>query len=75
MTMEKLKDKILDMALTAIKDPSSVGVLSTGERIAVALVLNKTDWLLKWGWASPLQAADRLGPEWLHAAAQAQLSI
>lgn len=40
------------------------GVLSTGEKLAAALVLNRADWLEKMGY-SMAEAIDRLGPEWL----------
>jgi hypothetical protein len=44
-------------------DQDSFGVLSTGERIAVALVLDRYD-LLKTTWGTMLEATSRLGPEW-----------
>jgi hypothetical protein len=39
---------------------------STGERIAVALVLNRADWLASIDYTLG-EAIDRLGPEWLAA--------
>ena len=51
-------------------DESLFGVLSGGERIAVALVLDRPD-LVKW-WGTMLEAVDRLGPEWTQAALNVQ---
>lgn len=42
----------------------NVGALSTGEALAAALVLNRTDWLTKMGYTIA-QALDRIGPEWV----------
>lgn len=39
-------------------------VQSTGERVAVALVLNRADWLASMGYTLA-EAIDRTGPEWL----------
>jgi hypothetical protein len=46
-------------------------LLSTGEKIAVALVLDRRD-LLKRAWGSMLASIDRLGPEWTKAALRVQ---
>lgn len=53
-----------------VADEASFGVLSTGEKIAVALVLDRYD-LVKW-WGTMLEAAHRLGPVWLDAALEVQ---
>jgi hypothetical protein len=53
-----------------VEDESLFGVLSTGERIAVALVLDRIDLLRFWG--TMLDAVDRLGPEWTQAALRVQ---
>ena len=37
---------------------------STGEKVTVALVLNRTDWLSEIGYTIP-EAIDRAGPEWV----------
>lgn len=37
---------------------------STGEKIAVALVLNRADWLAEVGYTMG-EAIDRMSPEWL----------
>lgn len=44
-------------------DAGNVGALSTGEALAAALVLNRTDWLTNMGYTIA-QALDRIGPEW-----------
>lgn len=51
-------------------DESLFGVLSTGERIAVALALDRPDLVKVWG--TMLEAVDRLGPVWTHAALRVQ---
>lgn len=51
-------------------DERLFGVLSTGERIAVALVLDRYDLLDFWG--SMLEAVERLGIEWTQAALRVQ---
>jgi hypothetical protein len=53
-----------------VADESLFGVLSTGERIAVALVLDRPDLLEFWG--TMLDAVDRLGPDWTQAALRVQ---
>lgn len=50
---------------------SQIGVFSTGEQIAVALVLNRPD-LFPHGGYTILEAVDRLGPEWTKAALAVQ---
>jgi hypothetical protein len=47
------------------------GLLSTGERIAVALVLDRHD-LLQLAWGRTLESVDRLGPLWTQAALPVQ---
>ncbi len=44
-------------------DELSFGTLTTGERIAVALVLDRYD-ALQDAWGSMLEAVHRLGPDW-----------
>ena len=48
-------------------DETTFGVLSTGERIAVALVLERYD-LLQRAWGHVLESVDWLGPLWTEAA-------
>jgi hypothetical protein len=50
-----------------VADEATFGVLSTGERIAVALVLERYD-LLQQAWGHALESVDRLGPLWTEAA-------
>lgn len=47
------------------EDESNIGVLSCGERIAVALLFNRLDWLPE-GYKHPLDAVSRLGDNWLY---------
>jgi hypothetical protein len=49
----------------------SFGTLSTRERIALALVLDRYD-LLQDAWGSMLEAVHRLGPDWTQAALRIQ---
>jgi len=50
-----------------VADETTFGVLSTGERIAVALILERYD-LLQQAWGPVLESVDRLGPLWTKAA-------
>jgi hypothetical protein len=52
-------------------DEADFGLLSTGERIAVALVLDRYD-LLQLAWGRALESVDRLGPLWTQAALRVQ---
>lgn len=54
-----------------IADPRAFSILSTGERIAVALVLDRYD-LLDQVWGTMLEAVYRLGEEWTEAALRVQ---
>jgi hypothetical protein len=45
------------------------GVQSTGEKVAVALVLNRADWLIQIGYTIP-EAIERSGAEWVAAIPQ-----
>jgi len=53
-------------------DETTFGVLSTAERIAVALVLERYD-LLQRAWGRMLESVHRLGPLWTEAALRVQL--
>ena len=44
-------------------------VQSTGEKVAVALVLNRADWLAEYGYTIA-EAIDRAGQEWVAMIAQ-----
>jgi hypothetical protein len=54
-----------------VADERQFGVLSTGERIAVALVLDRYD-LLQLAWGTIAEAVHRLGDEWTRAALRVQ---
>lgn len=47
------------------------GTLSTGERLIVALVLNRADWLQQLGYTM-VEAIDWIGDEWVQPLRQAQ---
>jgi hypothetical protein len=53
-----------------LANEANFGVLSTGERIAVAMVLNRFDLVSQYG--SILEAIDRLNQEWTQAALRVQ---
>ncbi|MCB5207712.1 hypothetical protein [Methylovorus mays] len=40
------------------------GCLSTGEKLAVALILNRSDWLNSMSYTIA-EAIERIGPEWM----------
>ena len=54
-----------------VADEALFGVLSSGERIAVALVLDRYD-LLHRAWGTIAESIHRLGPEWTEAALRVQ---
>lgn len=58
-----LKKRIQDMARAVARRPGHIGVLSTGERCAVALILNKPRLLCPGD--TMLYAAQRVGTDWL----------
>jgi hypothetical protein len=65
MTVEQffsLRARIVDLARTVEADPTTIGPLSTGEACAVALLLGRLDLLADR--KHPLDALERLGPEW-----------
>jgi hypothetical protein len=62
---------IFALADRVAKDEAAIGVLSTGEQIAVALVLDRKD-LLPGGYSTMLEAVERLGTEWFRGALIAQ---
>lgn len=66
-----LAERIGQMARMVANNPDRIGVLSTGEQIAVALVLDRVD-LLRGSGRTILQLVARLGPEWTEAAKLAQ---
>ena len=54
-----------------LADEKSFDTLSTGERIAVAMVLDRYD-LLDHVWGTMLEAVHRLGQDWTEAALRVQ---
>lgn len=54
-----------------VADETLFGVLSTGERLAVAFVLDRYD-LIQRAWGTMAEAVHRLGPEWTAAALRVQ---
>ena len=52
-------------------DEASFGVLSSGEKIAVAFVLDRYD-LLQRVWGTMAESVHRLGPAWTEAALRVQ---
>lgn len=63
--------QIRDKVLMVVNDVTQFGVLSTGERIAVAIVLNRHD-LLDEAWGTILESVHRLGRQWTEAALYVQ---
>jgi hypothetical protein len=66
-----IENSLKGKARMVLADERSIGVLSTGERIAVALILDRTD-LFPNGGYSVLEAINCLGPEWTAAAFRVQ---
>jgi hypothetical protein len=58
----RVRSRLVDLARSGDADPASIGALSTGEACAVALLLGRLDLLDDY--KHPLDALDRLGPEW-----------
>ena len=54
---------LLGKAREAKKHPDARHVMSTGEKLTVALVLNKPEWLVEMDYTLA-EAVDRVGPEW-----------
>jgi hypothetical protein len=63
---------ILRLVERVQEDENRIGVLSTGERLAVALVLDRKDLL---GGYTMLEAVNRLGDDWLRASIAVQRSM
>jgi len=58
----RLRARLVELARVVDAEPASIGVLSTGEACAVALLLGRLD--LRDGGNHPLDVLDRLGAEW-----------
>jgi hypothetical protein len=69
--MSNAEKQILEKVRMVAASPRAFGVLSQGERIAVALVLDRHD-LIKNTWGTMLEAVNRLGREWTEAALRIQ---
>jgi hypothetical protein len=67
MSLDATAQTIMRLAEMVKRDPKQRGVLSTGEYLAVAMVLNKPSWLKEDDYTM-LEAIDRLGDEWTKAA-------
>jgi transcriptional regulator with XRE-family HTH domain len=68
---KEIIERILEMTRSVRASETTIGVLSNGEQIAVALVLNKPE-LFPHGGYTILEAVDWLGPDWTAAALKAQ---
>jgi hypothetical protein len=66
---EELLDRVTTLARAVEREPRHAGVLSTGERCAVALLRNCADDLPR-GYTF-LDAVERLGADWLAACVEA----
>lgn len=68
---------IIRRLVTAVQaNEQRFGVFSTGEKLAVALVLDRKDLLAEvHGGYTMLEAVERLGPEWTAAAITVQRSM
>jgi hypothetical protein len=75
MSATATAETILRMVETVQRDEKRIGVLSTGEYLAVALVLDRHDLIKESSYPTMLEAASRLGAEWLDAALTVQRSI
>ena len=63
--------QILETVRMFLADETRFSVLSSGERIAVAVVLDRYD-LIQRAWGTIAEAIDRLGPTWTAAALRVQ---
>lgn len=71
MANPSIMNEIRSRVAAVEHDEPHIGVLSTGEAIAVALVLDRPD-LLPSSYRHILDAVDRLGDDWLQAAIAVQ---
>ena len=69
--MRKPEPRIAAMVAQVEKDAKRIRVFSTGEQIANALVLDRTE-LFPNGGYTMLEAVERLGPDWTRAALREQ---
>lgn len=71
MAYASIVETITHLVQATEKNPERRGVFSTGEYLAVCLVLERHDWL-KESKYTMLEAVERLGEEWFAAALQVQ---
>ena len=67
----ELEQRIAAMVALVEKDAKRIGVFSTGEQIAIALVLDRAE-LFPHGGYTMLEAVERLGSDWIRAALRVQ---
>jgi len=67
----EVERRIAALVAQVEKDEKRIGVFSTGEQIAIALVLDRSE-LFPLGGYTMLEAIERLGPEWTLAAFKVQ---
>ena len=65
------KRRIAPMVRRSRKTKNRLRVFSTGEQIAIALVLDRSE-LFPHGGYTILEAVERLGPDWIRAALRVQ---
>lgn len=69
-------ERIFHMVEGVRRDAACFGVFSTGEKLAVALVLDSAELLAEVnGGYTMLEAIERLGPEWTRAAFTVQQAL
>lgn len=68
--MSAAVEQIREKVRMVVRDRADFGVLSTGEKCAVALVLDDPELMKSWGTA--LDCVDRLEGEWIKAAIYVQ---
>ena len=74
MPLSSTAETIQKLVENVQEDEKRIGVLSTGEQLAVALVLDRKD-LLEAFQYTMLEAVNRLGLEWMNAAIEVQRAI
>lgn len=70
MNHSLVERRILEWVRAVKADPAYFGVLSTGQKCAVALVLDSPE-LIAW-WGTALDCVDRLDQGWFHACLNVQ---
>jgi hypothetical protein len=58
--------RLLNQARTVKHHPEHCGVLSTSEKLSVAVILNRADWLAEMRYTLA-DAIKRIGPDWAEA--------